>query len=241
MKFGWLATVLFISSFAASTLSAQTALLPASKRPREHAGRNKLASPMPKLRIVIYDFAHLDRSLVRNAKEVATAIFKESGIVTEWFDCGTSVDCNLRPGVVEFRLIIQPQVGNVVKDPWQARDLAETYTLGFAIPCNREDRACLFYIFYSPISSLASQFGARTGCVLGHVMVHEIGHALLGPDAHTRTGIMQPKFSIQAMDHFLYFSARESKIARDQLSLRNQFVKSRLAEEYSTISANSNN
>jgi hypothetical protein len=240
MKFCWLVTVLFVSSFVASTLPAQTALLTHSKRPREHAGRNKLASATPKLRIVIYDFAHVDRSLVRNAMEVATDILKQSGIVTEWFDCGTSRDCNLRSEVVEFRLVIQPQVADLVKDRWQAIDLAETHTLGFAIPCNTEDMACLFYIFYSPISSLASQFGAGTGCVLGHVMVHEIGHALLGPDAHSRGGIMQPKFSIQATDRFLYFSDRESKIARDQLSMRNELVKNRLAEEYSIIVANSN-
>jgi hypothetical protein len=240
MKFGCLAAVLFISSFAASTLSAQTARLADPEGPREHAGRDKLA--MPKATVVLYDFAHLDRSVVMNAREVATDIFKESGIETEWFDCRASLECDLHAEGVQFRLIIQSQVENVVKDHLQARNLAETHTLGFAIPCNRADEACLFYIFYSPINSLASQYGANTGSILGQVMVHEIGHALLGPDAHSRTGIMQPKFPIQGMDRFLDFSDRESKRVRDQLSMRNELIKNRTrGTQYSIVPANSKN
>jgi len=230
MKSSRLAVVLLLGALAAHALSAQVISIPKPASSTGETGSEKLTSPTPKLAVLVFDFAHLDRSVLLSAKRVTTQIFTESGIETEWFDCSrTSPDCDLQPERAQFRLIIQSQIGTVVKDHSQARDLSDSYTLGFGIPCETTDRACLFYIFYSPISSLASQYGASTGCILGQVMVHEIGHSLLGPDAHSRTGIMQPRFPVYEMDRLLYFSSRQSKRARDQLSMRNELVKNRFA------------
>jgi len=187
-------------------------------------GSKKSTSRAPRLAVLVVDFAHVDQSVLLSAKEVATQIFKESGIETEWFDCRTSLECDLQAERAQFRLIIQSRVGNVVKDHSQARDLTDSDTLGFAIPCKTTDSACLFYIFYSPIRSLATEYGASVECILGEVMVHEIGHALLGPDAHSRTGIMQPRFPMPGTDRLLYFSSRESKRAQDQISMWNESV-----------------
>src|SRR5262249_25904461 len=218
---------LLLGAWAANALSAQVISItkPAGSR---KTGGGKLTSPAPKLAVLVFDFAHLDGSVLLSAKRVATQIFKESGIETEWFDCPrTSLDCDLPAERAQFRLIIQSRVGTVVKNRSRARDLTDSDVLGFAVPCKMTDRACLIYIFYSPISSLAGDYG--TGCILGQVMVHEIGHSLLGSDAHGRTGIMQPKFLIDEMGRLLYFSSREARRARDQLSMRNELVKSRFA------------
>ena len=217
--------MLLLSSLAANTLSAQMVSV---TKPGE-TGAEKLTSRAPKLAILVFDFAQLSQTVLVSAKRVATQIFKDSGIETEWLDCSTSPECNLPAERAQFRLIIQSQVAKVVKDHSKARYLTDSGALGFAIPCKTTDSACLFYIFYSPISSLASQYGASTGCILGQVMVHEIGHSLLGPDAHSRTGIMQARFPMDGADRLLYFSSRESKRARDQLSMRNESVKNRFA------------
>jgi len=230
MKSSRLAVVLLLSSLAANTLSAQVIPVTKPASSTGETGSEELTPSPPKLVVLVFDFAHLDGSVLLSAKRVATQIFKESGIETEWFDCPRmSLDCDLQAGGAQFRLIIQSQVGTVVKDHLQARDLTDSYALGFAIPCETTDSACLFYIFYSPVSSLASQYGASIGCILGQVMVHEIGHSLLGPDAHSRTGIMQPRFPVPGSGRLLYFTSRESKRARDQLSMRNELVKNRFA------------
>ena len=228
MKSSVLAVVLFFNSLMPNTLSAQMLRVTEPATSTGAMGRKELTSSAPKLAILVFDFAHLDPSVLLSAKRVATQIFKESGIETEWFDCH-SLECDLQAEHAQFRLIIQSQVGNVVKDRSQARGLTESHALGFAMPCKMTDSACLFYIFYLPISSLASQYNSSRGCILGQVMVHEIGHSLLGPDAHSQNGIMQPRFSMEGMDRFLYFSSRESKWARDQLSMRNESVRNGLA------------
>ena len=76
-------------------------------------------------------------------------------------------------------------------------DIVGAESLGFAIPCNRTDGACLCYVLYSRIWALAEAQKLGPARMLGHVLAHEIGHALLGPNPHEPRSIMQGKFSIE--------------------------------------------
>src|SRR5215467_9776986 len=145
-----LAVVLLLSLLAADTLSAQMVPVIKTASSSGEVGKEKLASRAPKLAVLVFDYAHLDGSVLLSAKRVATQIFKESGIETEWFDCPSSQECDLQAEHAQFRLIIESEVGKVVKDHSQARDLTDSNTLGFAILCKMTNSACLFYIFYSP-------------------------------------------------------------------------------------------
>jgi len=95
--------------------------------------------------------------------------------------------------------------------------------IGFAIPCHEHDRGCLLCIFYSRISALAEETGIGPGRILGHVMAHELGHGLLGPDAHEGYDVMQAKLPISDLSwKTLYFTSAQSKRIRTELLARNQ-------------------
>ena len=52
------------------------------------------------------------------------------------------------------------------------------------------------YVFSHRAKEIADRVGADAGgLLLGHLIAHEIGHLLLGPDRHSSTGIMRPKWS----------------------------------------------
>jgi Zn-dependent membrane protease YugP len=97
--------------------------------------------------------------------------------------------------------------------------------LGFAIPCGVTDTVCLSYFFYSPIKRMALVEGTSVAVILGHVIAHEIGHALLDSKAHTHQGIMQGKLPIADLERFLYFTSQLSKHIVASLVARNQLQK----------------
>ena len=49
-------------------------------------------------------------------------------------------------------------------------------------------------MFYVSVAKLHEDFHANLSRVLGHVMAHEIGHLLLGTNAHSTVGIMRPQW-----------------------------------------------
>jgi hypothetical protein len=179
------------------------------------------ASLTPKLNVDVYFFEGIDKSTVVSAERVATEIFKQSAIDVDWRNCpGTT--CARRADGPEFRLAIYPQIGNLVTDHAQAKLMRENGTLGLAIHCAMTDSVCFAHIFYGPIRRAALEEEVSTAVVMGHVMAHEIGHALLGPDSHARTGVMQSRLLIAGLERFLHFTSRESEDLVANLMQRNR-------------------
>jgi hypothetical protein len=162
----------------------------------------------------IYDFAGLEPIVLADAKKVTTEIFRKAGVEAVWLDCPVDrADCGEEPERLQFMLRI---LSTVMK-----KDLVEEDSLGFAIPCHEHDLGCLQYIFYSRIGTLAAGQRVGPGRVLGHVMAHELGHGLLGPDAHEAYGIMQAKFPISDLAwKTFYFTSAQSKRLRTELLMR---------------------
>jgi len=180
--------------------------------------------PAPRLHVVIYDYVHLDQSVLLRAEKVAGHIYGEIGIETDWLNCFVARGCDAEGELPQFRVAIHAQISDVVKDVSQTKQLSEHWSLGFAIPCATTDSACLFYIFYSPMRSLAAQQDTSASCILGHVLAHEIGHALLGPHAHSRSGVMQGKLPIANLKRLLSFTTEQSKLIRTNLLARSGFA-----------------
>jgi hypothetical protein len=138
----------------------------------------------------VYDYAYVNRSELLAAEGRATGILAQAGVETHWVDCPTS------PGTLD-------KYPNCPLE-WQENDLVVRImpkamvalqektpdTLGSALGC--EIGPCSMAGVYSDrILSLSSGARAPAPILMGRVMAHEIGHMLLGPNAHSRTGIMR--------------------------------------------------
>jgi hypothetical protein len=68
---------------------------------------------------------------------------------------------------------------------------------------------------YNRIDVLAARKGINVGCVLGHVIAHELGHVMLPPNAHSPTGIMQADLNLErATLRALFFNPEQAKLIR---------------------------
>jgi hypothetical protein len=189
----------------------------ATERPAKMKSNHKAEAT---IRLRIYDFAGLEPVVLADAKKVTSEIFRKAGVETVWLDCPVyQADCGEEPERLQFMLRILL--------PAMKKDIVGEDSLGFAIPCQEHDRGCLLYIFYSRISRLAEAKRIGPGRILGHVMAHELGHGLLGPDAHDVYGVMQAKLPISDLGwKTLYFTAAQSNRIRAELLARGQELRS---------------
>jgi hypothetical protein len=167
----------------------------------------------PKITLRVDDFANLDPTVLTGARKVTTEIFAKAGVQAVWLDCPVyHTDCGREVGRPQFILRILA--------PSMAKDIIAHESLGFAIPCDKKEEACLFYILYYRINALAAANSLSPDRILGHVMAHEIGHTLLGPNAHALFGIMQSTLNPYDTERILVFTSDQSKHLRTELSAR---------------------
>ena len=95
--------------------------------------------------------------------------------------------------------------------------------LGFALPCPESERGCLANVFYFRVQELG---GGKTfpSDILSRGMAHEIGHLLLGLNAHSRSGIMRAKWHYTDLEPghvpYLVFTPTEAQAIRAHVLAR---------------------
>ena len=173
----------------------------------------------------VYDYARANRPTILAAEGEATKIFAHAGVVARWVDCPTSHDewdnypnCRSAWQVNDYVLRVMPKA--------MAGLLEKSLdTLGSTLDCDNES-TCTASVFYDRVMSLAGNSHAPAPVLLGRVMAHEIGHLLLGPNAHSRTGIMRGQWSDREFrpdaGPELLFTAEQSRRMKSRLAERMQ-------------------
>lgn len=217
MQFARISVVSCVACLCANILFAQASQIHEESRtemqPMEKKQPDDKANP--KINLRVDDFANLDAHVLAEARKVTTEIFADAGVQTSWLDCPIDhADCGAEAERPQFILR--------VLGPSMDKEIPADEALGFSIPCHRKDGACLTYIFYQRIKELAAEYHLGPARMLGHVMAHEIGHALLGPNTHEAFSVMQNAFSIHDTERTLYFTSGQSKRLRVELLARKQ-------------------
>jgi hypothetical protein len=140
------------------------------------------ASP-PALKILVFNYSAASRTTIASAERQASQIFSRVGLDVFWLECAIPLRpdsdkaCAMEPtnGEVFLRLLNR-----------STQHYFPDSVFGFATP------PFIASVYYGSISRLeAGESEGEIPIVLGCLMAHEIGHLLLGPNAHSLTGIMQ--------------------------------------------------
>ncbi|HEY7351472.1 MAG TPA: hypothetical protein VH596_01780 [Terriglobales bacterium] len=121
---------------------------------------------------------------IATSEQQASRIFSQAGVDAVWIECpvplrpesdrACAIEANSREVLV--RLLDRP-----------AHHYFADNVFGFTIP------PVIASVYYEPISRLAASDKSEEEIpiILGCVLAHEIGHLLLGANAHSAIGIMQ--------------------------------------------------
>jgi hypothetical protein len=128
------------------------------------------------------------------ARHTASDILGRAGIRVAWLECGAPGDgstaapaCNepLRSNELVVRIV---PAGSADSQP-------RAGSLGFAFIDPDAGGGWLATVYADRVATMAQAAGADRAELLGRAMAHEIGHLLIGSNAHARHGLMRASWS----------------------------------------------
>jgi hypothetical protein len=160
------------------------------------------ASEPPGLEVSVFNTAHIPEANLRQAEARAGRIMWRAGIQVTW------LDCSVTPALPKASEVPRPESSDaciaihypehvaitILDRPRSAT--SETFGQAFL---NENGSGGYIDIYYGRISSLRSDLLLSPSEILGCVIAHEIGHLQLGPNSHSRTGLMRAHWDAKSL------------------------------------------
>jgi hypothetical protein len=142
----------------------------------------------PVLMVAVYDDVQLRPDVLSQAQEEATRIFLKAGVTALWIPCkpqaGPIPDSRCQNPAAPRQLALR-----IVPRAWKGSD--SIFGVAFL---SEKGTGAYGDVFYDSVEKLHQDWNVSLPRVLGHVMAHELGHLVLGSNAHSRNGIMRPSW-----------------------------------------------
>jgi hypothetical protein len=178
----------------------------------------------PVISVLTYNYAKVSAGLLARAKAEASRAFRRVGIQTELPDCpGPAAEAREYPachaGTRSTLLVV-----SIIPRTMAVPGLDSPLELGAALLDNPHPFASYAYVFFDRVKQRAEIKNCDLAILLGYAMAHEIGHLLLGPEAHSSKGIMSPAWSKTELDQAqtgeLNFTPAQAEKMRIQINRR---------------------
>jgi hypothetical protein len=164
------------------------------------------------LTVSVFNDAEIPPPVLRTARTRAEAVFEEAGIALTWLDCGTpghwvtDIGCGrvIYPTHLSVRLVTDRRQ--------RSKDI---FGESFLDDRGEGNYAC---VYFAPVAAAKALAVVSLGELLGYIVVHELGHLLLGKDSHSSEGVMRPVWQFedlqQAARGRLGFTSRQGERMR---------------------------
>ena len=165
------------------------------------------------LTVRVWDYANVPRPVLISAQTETAYLFEKAGVQIAWLECNpkrrVGAGCEV-PHANDIILRIQPH------SALQGASGADI--LGRAIGEQFTD------VYDAEVTQAALTQNVPRNQVYAMAITHELGHLLLGPGAHTATGIMRPRWDAGDFDaasqRRLRFAPRQCQVIRAAAGLR---------------------
>ena len=167
--------------------------------------------------VALYDDVHLSRRVLTDAQDETTRVYQKAQINISWIECKSSktnpapdLRCQYPSSATHLNLRIVPHASKSSDGIFGVAFLSAGGTGAYGD------------VFYDSVEKLDRDWHVGSARVLGYVMAHELGHLLLGLNAHSRQGIMCPSWHgdqlrLAGMGTLL-FSEEQARFMRDRVA-----------------------
>jgi hypothetical protein len=172
----------------------------------------------PAIRVRVDNYTPASPAVIAVAEREASRILGAAGLRTNWLECQEGHSPALSSDPCRVPLETADIVLRVVSEPTQNK--FQDTVFGFAV------LPVLATVYYDYPVRLAKNDDAEfeLPVILGCVIAHEIGHLLLGPDSHSGSGIMKPRWERKQIQKArmgtLLFTPQQGKHIREETQSR---------------------
>ena len=184
-----------------------------------------------RLTVSVFNDAEVPQSVLQVARARAQTVLAGAGVALTWLDCGTPGKWVQDTGCRDIAFPSHPSVRLARNGRHRTGDVFGESFL--------DDKGVGNYasVYVEPLAASKALDVVSEGDLLGYVVVHEVGHLLLGLDSHSADGVMRGKWDFatlqQAARGTLIFSAGEAERMRARYLLARATQKN--AERRTTI------
>lgn len=201
---------LFLIVWAAPFSASSAARTPASRAPDQPQ----------RLQVSVFNDARLDSATLAEAEARASAVFSEASIEVDWLVCGPADPADFSPSHSACSALAWPSHLSVRIRPQGVSVSADTFGQAFV---DAGGKGLYASVYFQNLSVSSHHPQLSNAEMLGYVLVHELGHLLLGTNSHSHTGVMQARWDSSALSaaarSSLFFTPTESSILRSRLCL----------------------
>jgi hypothetical protein len=191
----------------------------------------------PGLKVIarVYNYARVEPATLALAENEAQRIYQHAGVTIVWRDIPLSA---VKQGAVQASRPDEPAYSfpdvflRIVPSSMSPIDRHET--LGCALPSSKGRPASDAWVLFDRIEQVARHGIASPYQILGHAMAHEIGHLLLGQDAHAVAGVMRADWRTQ---DYILMSQASLLFTPRQAELIRLAVQARIRQQNNAVSA----
>ena len=145
------------------------------------------AAAQQRLTVGVYNLAGVPEAVLDKARGEAGRIFAKAGVEAEWVEC----DASRADRSAACAGMGQPD-RPVVKIMTRSVDGQRSRgALGYAVVPEAGVFGTQAWVFFASVKETAARDGVDDPDVLAVTMAHELGHLLLGQNAHSGRGVMQ--------------------------------------------------
>jgi hypothetical protein len=165
-----------------------------------------------RLTVSIFNDAGVAESVLSQAAERAKTVLDKAGVSSTWLNCGTPQHWRTNLGCQNMAFPTHLSVRLVA-----GRKAVSEDTFGQSYLDERGE-GNYANIYLAQLSSSKALGLMKEGDLLGYVMVHEVGHLLLGKDSHSAAGLMRGRWEMAELQRAargeLFFTASETERIR---------------------------
>jgi hypothetical protein len=171
------------------------------------------------LRVSLFNDAHVSPGTLAQAEARATFLMAQAGIDLELLNCPPADPSDFTPAVSPCSVVEWPRRLSVRIVARGNSANPETFGEAFL-----DDTGCGVYakVYYQNLADSRESLGLSEGDMLGFVIIHELGHLLLGSNSHSTTGVMQAHWSPttlrDAASGILFFTSHQAAILHSRLA-----------------------
>ena len=143
-----------------------------------------------RLQVSVFNDASIAQPVLQAAQARAEAVFAEAGVSLTWLDCGAPGGWHSNLGCQNIAFPTHLSVRLVAgKKAVSGDTFGQSYL-------NERGEGNYANVYVTPLSSSKVLDLINEGDLLGYVVVHELGHLLLGKDSHSTEGLMRAKWEV---------------------------------------------